>query len=191
MTVGGKAKVLNAQQWAKLEKVGQSITHQTIWALLRFTGCRSQEARLLTVDNVYLDPVKREVRDCIYFPKKIRKGKKWAISVPINEKLESYLKRYEAPKSGYLFPSPRNPEKPISYEAIYKYMKNAAVKAGMGHQKIATHSGRRSLITHLHQNGVSLKTIQGITGHRHLQNLSPYVELYDALIRGALGNVSL
>ncbi|EAZ89086.1 hypothetical protein [Crocosphaera chwakensis] len=54
MSVGGKAKVLNATEWAKLEKVGQSITHQTIWALLRFTGCRSQEARLLTVDNVYI-----------------------------------------------------------------------------------------------------------------------------------------
>lgn len=46
MTVGGQAKVLNAQEWSRLEKVGQSITHRTIWAILRFTGCRSQEARL-------------------------------------------------------------------------------------------------------------------------------------------------
>ncbi|EAZ89088.1 tyrosine-type recombinase/integrase [Crocosphaera chwakensis] len=107
------------------------------------------------------------VRDCVYFPKKIRKGKKWAISVPITDKLKWYLERYEAPESGYLFPSPRNPQKPISYEAVYKYMKDAAAKAGLGHHKIATHSGRRSLITHLHENGVSLKTIQGITGHRH------------------------
>ena len=42
MSVGGQAEILNAQDWSKLEKVGQSVKHQTIWALLRFTGCRSQ-----------------------------------------------------------------------------------------------------------------------------------------------------
>ncbi len=191
MTVGGKAKVLNAQEWAKLEKVGQSITHRTIWALLRFTGCRSQEARLLKVDNVYIDPAKGEIRELIFFPKKIRKGKKFSISVPVTEKLKWYLQQYQPPNSGYLFPSPRNSEKPISYEAIYKYMKSAAAKAGMSHHKIATHSGRRSLITHLHENGVSLKTIQGITGHVSLQNLQPYVEVYDSLIRAALNGTCL
>ena len=191
MTVGGKAKVLNAQEWAKLEKVGQSITHRTIWALLRFTGCRSQEARLLKVNNVYIDPAKGEIRELIFFPKKIRKGKKFSISVPVTEKLKWYLQQYQPPNSGYLFPSPRNSEKPISYEAIYKYMKSAAAKAGMSHHKIATHSGRRSLITHLHENGVSLKTIQGITGHASLQNLQPYVEVYDSLIRAALNGTCL
>ncbi|MDJ0600747.1 MAG: tyrosine-type recombinase/integrase [Crocosphaera sp.] len=191
MTVGGKVKVLNAGEWSRLEKVGQSITHQTIWALLRFTGCRSQEARLLKVDNVYSDPVKGVIRDSVYFPKTIRKGKKWSISVPVTEKLKWYLERYQAPTSGYLFPSPRNPEKPISYEAVYKYMKDAVAKAGLGHHKIATHSGRRSLITHLHSNGVSLRTIQGITGHRSLQNLQTYVEVYDNLIRSALGGACL
>ncbi len=123
MAVGGKAKVLNAQEWARLEKVGQSITHQTIWALLRFAGCRSQEARLLRVDNVYSDPAKGVVKDVVHFPKKIRKGGKWSLDVPVTTKLKWYLERYQAPVTGFLFPSPRDPSRPISYEAIYKYMK--------------------------------------------------------------------
>ncbi len=191
MSVGGQAKVLNAQEWSRLEKVGQSITHQTIWALLRFTGCRSQEARLLTVENVYSDPVNRVVREAVYFPKKIRKGKKWAISVPITKKLKWYLERYNCPESGYLFPSPRNQDKPISYEAVYKYLKDAAEKAGLGHQKISTHSGRRSLITHLHNSGSSLETIRQITGHRRLENLQSYIEIGKEQISAAIENIAL
>ncbi|MDJ0509262.1 MAG: site-specific integrase [Crocosphaera sp.] len=191
MTIGGQVKVLNATQWQKLEKHGRSITHQTIWALLRFTACRSQEARLLIVDNVYKDPVKRIVKDEIFFPASIRKGKRRSLSVPASDKLKTYLERYQPKESGYLFPSPRNPEKPISYEGIYKYMKQAVIKAGMGHEKIATHSGRRSQVTHLHNQGVSLETIRRLTGHVSLVNLQPYVETDSGLLKRALNNSAL
>ena len=103
MARGGRVKVLDAKEWARLEKVGQSITHQTIWALLRFTGCRSQEARLLKVDNVYVDPEKKILREMIYFPREIRKGKQADISVPITSKLRSYLENYR--KFGFKAPS--------------------------------------------------------------------------------------
>lgn len=191
MVIGGQVKVLNAREWQKLEKCGQSITHQTIWALLRFTACRSQEARLLEVDHVYVDPVNRVLRKDIYFPKKIRKGKKRSINVPITPKLAYYLKRYDCPTFGYLFPSPRNPEKPLSYEAIYKYLKEAATNAGMGHHKIGTHSGRRSMITSLHKSGSSLETIRQITGHISLQNLQPYVEVDPEQVAKAIDNMAL
>ena len=191
MSVVGQAEILNAQDWSNLEKAGPSIKHQTIWALLRFTGCRSQEARLLMVDNVYLDPVKRVVKDQVYFPKQIRKGKKWAISVPITKKLKWYLERYDCPTSGYLFPSPRNPNSPISYEAVYKYMKDCAAKMGLGHKKVTTHSGRRSLVTALHEGGSSLETIRRITGHRSLQNLQAYIEVRKDQVAAAIDNVPL
>lgn len=191
MTVGGQVKVLDAREWAKLEKVGQSIIHRTIWALMRSTACRSQEVRLLRVDNVYIDPVKRIVRDEIFFPKEIRKGKKRSVSVPVTDKLRSYLEKYPAPESGYLFPSPRNPEKPISYEAVYKYMKIAAEKAGMGHEKIATHSGRRSWVTKAHDAGMPLKWMQQITGHVNLNNLTRYVEVNRESLLESMENVML
>lgn len=189
--VGGQVKVLDAKQWAKLEKYGKSVLHQTIWALLRFTACRCQEARLLTVDNVYSDPGKGIVKDTVFFPKHIRKGKKRSVTVPVTDKLRHYLEKYQNPLEGYLFPSPRNPDKPLSYEAVYKYLKNAVNEAGLGHEKIATHSGRRSLITHLHQSGVSLETIRQITGHMTLQNLQPYIEVDSNQIATAIENVAL
>ncbi|MDJ0582959.1 tyrosine-type recombinase/integrase [Crocosphaera sp.] len=191
MSVGGQAKVLNAQEWSRLEKVGQSITHQTIWSLLRFTGCRSQEARLLQVENVYVDPANKVLREMIFFPKEIRKGKKHSISVPITKKLRWYLERYTPNDSGYLFPSPRKPNCPISYEAILKYLENAATKAGMGHEKITTHSGRRSLVTILHGSGTSLETIRQITGHRSLSNLQKYIEVPTNQVASAIDNIAL
>ncbi len=191
MSVGGQAKILSPHEWSRLEKVGQSVTHKTIWALLRFTGCRSQEARLLKVENVYIDPAKKVFREMVFFPKEIRKGKKFSISVPMTEKLRCYLEKYDCPESGYLFPSPRNPDCPISYEAILKYLQNAATKAGLGHEKIATHSGRRSLVTHLHKNGVSLETIRRITGHRSLANLQKYIEVGEDEVAAAIDNVAL
>ncbi len=191
MTVGGQAKVLNAQEWAKLEKVCNSETHKVIWALLRFTGCRSQEARLLRVENVYSNPEKRILHNLIYFPKNIRKGGKYAISIPIHEKLKSYLENYNTPLVGYLFPSPRDSKKPLSYEAILKYLDNCAKKAGFGHQKITTHSGRRSFVTYLHEMGASLPTIQSFTGHRSLQNLQRYIEISEDHKTAMLNNVAL
>lgn len=189
MTTGGKAKVLTAQQWTKLEKVGQSTTHQTIWALLRMTACRSQEARLLRVENVYIDPVNRIVREQIHFPKQIRKGKKRAVDVPVTNQLRRYLEKYQPPESGYLFPSPRNPNKPISYEAVYKYLREACEKAGMGSEKIATHSGRRSWVTQAHKSGMSLEAIRRITGHINLENLKPYIEIEQSFLSEAMENV--
>lgn len=191
MTVGGQVKVLNAKQWHSLEKVGQSTKHKTIWALLRFTACRSCEVRQLTVDNVYRDPANRVVRDEIFFPKNIRKGKKRSLSVPVTDKLRGYLEKYETPETGYLFPSPRNPEKPMSYEAIYKYLRKACETAGMGHEKIATHSGRRSWVTHAHQVGMSLESIRQITGHINLQNLQPYIEADRDFLLEAMEHVAL
>ena len=143
------------------------------------------------MDNVYLDPVKRVVRDDIYFPAEIRKGKRKALSIPVSDKLKSYLERYQPPTSGYLFPSPRDPQKPISYEAVYKYLKKQVVKAGLSQYKIGTHSGRRSLVTNLYEQGVSLETIRGITGHATLTNLQPYVEKNPEIIKQALNNSSL
>ncbi|MDJ0510049.1 MAG: tyrosine-type recombinase/integrase [Crocosphaera sp.] len=209
MTTIGKAKVLSASQWSALEEAGKSITHQTIWALLRFTACSSQEVRFLTVEsvyadtllksvspytlqkNVYTDTLQRVVRKAIYFPKQIRKGKKLSISVPITEKLRWYLERYQAPESGYLFPSPRNHERPISYEAIYKYMKEAAVKAGLGDEKVTTHSGRRSLVTHLYNSGASVEIIKEVTGYRSLQNLQSCIDFSQNQVLAAINNTAL
>ena len=156
---------------------------------MRSTACRSQEARLLKVDNVYIDPVKGIVRDEIYFPKEIRKGKKRSVTVPVSEKLRTYLKRYKSPESGYLFPSPRNPSKPISYEAIYKYLKLAAEKAGLGHEKIGTHSGRRTWITKAHAGGWTMEMMRQVTGHVTYENLKPYIEIERNVLQQAMENV--
>jgi integrase/recombinase XerD len=186
---GGQVKALSRKQWSKLEKHCLSQVHQTMWAIMQFTGCRSCEVRYLKVENVYLDPVKGIVRPEIYFPASIRKGGKDSLSVPVNSSLLSYLELYTPPIEGYLFPSPRNPDKPISYEAVYKYLKETAERAGMGHEKIGTHSGRRSLITNLAGQGVHPRVIQTISGHKSLSSLQRYIEVSDAQKVNALESI--
>ena len=146
-------------------------------------------SRLLKVDNVYLDPVSGIIRDQIYFPKEIRKGKKKSVSVPVTQKLRSYLERYQPPESGYLFPSPRNPDQPISYEAIYKYLKKTVEQAGLSHQKIATHSGRRSWVTQAYKSGMTLEAIRQITGHLTLSSLQRYIDTDQEYLLEAMENV--
>lgn len=179
---GGQCSVLTNKQWAKLEATANNL-HKTIWAIMRFTSARIGEVRKLRVEHVYKGG---QVLEVIYFPRGIRKGKIEACERPINSSLKSYLERYPAPADGWLFPSPRNPDKPISYEAVLKYLQAKQIEAGLGHLKIGTHSGRRTCLTNLANQGVNTSVIQKVSGHRSLQNLQRYIEVSPEVVSNAL-----
>jgi integrase/recombinase XerD len=69
---------------------------------------------------------------------------------------------------------------------VLKYLKLKAAQAGL--LGVSTHSGRRSLITHLARSGTDIRTIQEITGHRSLANLQRYIETDPDRVRNALEN---
>lgn len=180
-----KASVLSDDQWSRLER-NSLIIHRTIWAVMRFTSCRVSSAIALKVDDVYSNG---KPRDSIYFSKEILKGKLNSLTIPISDRLKHYLNAYDQPESGWLFPSKRYPDKPISYIAVISYMKNQALKNGLGELKVTPHSARRSALSHLCENGADVRTIQAISGHRRLSSLQEYLEANPKKVLNCLNNL--
>lgn len=167
----GQTSVLSSKEWAKLQEVCDSDHMRIIWALLRYTGARIGEVIQLRFDDVYEDYPNRKTYDFVVYRKENRKGKDKHHCVPISSQLKLLLRGYVQPvKSEWMFPSPVDPTKPISYEAVLRYLKRKAHQAGLGNLRVTTHSGRRSCITELARNGTDLKTIQAVSGHASLAN---------------------
>lgn len=186
----GQASVLSNKDWQKLEFVCDSDHNRIIWALLRYTGARINEVLLLRFDDVYEDYEKRFIYDAITYRKENRKGKDKHHVVPVCSSLKLLLRGYVQPiKSEWMFPSPLDPTKPISYEAVLRYLKRKAVEAGLGNLRITTHSGRRSCITELARQGTDIKTIQAVSGHSSLANLARYIDTDPERTKNALEGI--
>ena len=180
----GQASVLSESDWKKLESVANQ-KHRLLWAILRFTAARINEALELRIKDVYKDAIKRIPLDEIVFRQENRKGKDKNHTVPICSELRIRLKDY-TPSSNpedYLFPGINER---LSYEAALAYMKKSAEKVGLDDKKIVTHCGRRSCITELARRGTDLKTIQTVSGHASIVNLQRYIEADPDRTRNAL-----
>jgi len=184
----GQASILSAREWSKLESVAKREDHRLIWLILRFTASRIGEVLQLKVGDVYkLDGYPLE---SIQFRRETRKGKDKKQTVPICPQLRVGLVRIsKGSPDRWLFPSPRDPLSHLSYEAVLRYLQRTAELAGLGDKKITTHSGRRSCITSLARQGTDLKTIQAITGHKTIQNLSLYIDSDPERSRNALSGI--
>jgi integrase/recombinase XerD len=181
-----KRDILNDQQWDKLDRYLRD-PYKTMIAIMRFTACRSCEVRGLTVKDVYGSP--GNPRDQITFPQNIRKGKGKPLTVPVSDRLYAYLKLYNHPENGLLFPSRYKADQSISYEALLIEFKIAARKAGLGHLALGTHTGRRSALTKLNNEGFSLRTIQEISGHSSLASLQRYLEVSPQQLSTAINSL--
>jgi len=173
--------------WKKLESVANQ-KHRLLWAVLRFTAARINEALELRVMDVYKDSNRKIPLDEVVFRQETRKGKDKNHTVPICSELRLKLKDY-TPSSNpedYLFPGI---DGRLSYEAALVYLKRSAQKVGLDDKKIVTHCGRRSCITELARRGTDLRTIQAVSGHASLSNLQRYIETDPARTKSALEGI--
>ncbi len=182
----GKAAIFTRDEITKIRRAFDIPHHRCIFELALFTGERMGAIVQLKVDDVYLDPERSVLRDVITFSAQTRKarpgGARETRQVAIHPDLASYLKSYRPHSGGYLFPaSPgkahrMSSNKHIHYNAVYLYWKQKFLELGLDHRGFSCHSTRRWFITQLVQNGIDIKTIQGITGHKNIAVLLGYVE---------------
>jgi integrase/recombinase XerD len=156
------------------------------WDIAYYTGERWGAISQLAVSDVY--GADGKARSSITFKKSTRKDKVTR-EVPVSAALALRLKHYDLPASEWLFPSPLDASKHISFRALDAQLRKAIDRAGLSGLGYSTHSTRRGFITALHERGISIRVIQSITGHKNLNVLSGYIDVTDEQKRAALATL--
>ena len=171
----GQAKILTPDEIHRLFSDGfQSERDRTLFSICLYTGCRISEALLLTPDDV--------AGDSITFRKANTKGKSATRQVPISPQLRSRLANYSCDKR-YLFPG-RHGLGHMSRGAADQILRKACDLVGL--KGVSTHSFRRTALTKMHNEGIPLRVIQRISGHKTLQALQRYLEVGEEQVESAI-----
>ncbi len=160
----GQAAVLTPDQlldlWAELDQPYRLITQ-----VCYFTAARCGEVVSLEGSDIQGDRI-------IYrAPKTKTRTTREAV---LSAQLRAALAEVALPPAGYLFPSAAVSGH-LTVRAVDKQLRLAA--ALLGFEGVSTHTFRRSLATHLHLKGVSLRAIQRCTGHATLAALERYLDI--------------
>ncbi len=160
----GQASVLTPDQlldlWAELDQSYRLVTQ-----ISYFTAARCGEVVSLEGSDLQSDRI-------IYrAPKTKTRTTREAV---LSAQLRAALAEVALPPAGYLFPSAAVSGH-LTVRAVDKQLRLAA--ALLGFEGVSTHTFRRSLATHLHLKGVSLRSIQRCTGHATLAALERYLDI--------------
>jgi integrase/recombinase XerD len=82
---------------------------------------------------------------------------------------------------GWLFPG-MNPVNPISSRQLSRVFRQAVAAAGIV-RPVTTHSLRHSFATHLLENGVDIRVIQTLLGHKKLETTALYSQVATRVLR--------
>jgi len=187
-----QAKVLNEQEFKKLLKVCELTRYKErnrmIVMLSFMLGLRAVEIAKLRVSNVVSE--NGAILDILVLDKTQTKGNK-RNSVPISDKLSAELKRYfiKYPQllndlSNRLLISQKGVFSSQTIQHLFKHLYElASIK------QATSHSGRRSFITQLSENGIAVAVIQKLARHSSLAVTQRYIEVSDEKLRNAVNTV--
>ena len=183
----GKAKVLTAEEIQLLFNEGlTTLRDRCLFGICLYTACRINEACTLRRVDVY--DKKRQVRPELILRKGNTKGKLATRCIPVGEDLRALLTEYNPPVSQeFLFPGRwgKNYINPMSASRI---LREAFERIDI--EGASTHSLRRTALTTMSNNGIPLRIIQEVSGHRSLEILEQYLAVKDEQVRGAIASLS-
>jgi integrase/recombinase XerD len=141
---------------------------RTAFITIYSAGLRVSEAVALTARDIDSARMVLHVRQG-----KGRKDRYVMLSEQLLAVLRDYWKR-ERPQL-WLFPGP-DPTRPITTRSLQRACRQAAQAAG--HDKTVTvHTLRHSFATHLLEQGVDIRMIQDLLGHRHITSTTRYARV--------------
>ena len=160
-----------------------SIRNRTMLLTSCWSGMRVGEIAALRVCDVRNEDgtVKGEIR----LSASQTKGNKGRV-VFVNEKLRTELATYLkhcSPKDTSLPLFATEKSKGFSANTLTQWFFWLYRKAGI---KASSHSGRRTFATNLASNGVGIKVLQHLMGHKDIQTTSIYIFASDDMMRNAV-----
>ncbi|HLP71874.1 MAG TPA: site-specific tyrosine recombinase/integron integrase [Bacteroidales bacterium] len=160
-------KVFSKEEITLILNSARNTKHKLLLWIIYSCGLRRSE-----VINIRLDDIDRK-RNIIH----IREGKGGVdriVPVPdkLWQKLDEYVGSY-SPKD-YLFEGQYGGR--YSSESVYNVFKNALSNAGIK-KEVGVHSLRHSYATHLHENGLDIRYIQELLGHKSTRTTEIYTHV--------------
>lgn len=175
----GQAEILTKEQLQESFDY-LSPKYRAIFAICLFTGCRISEALSLKADDI--------ANGVVVIRKSNTKGKLKTREIGVNPQLQAYLDGADLPTTGYIFPSNRDTNKPMSSQAADQVLRKYCDY--LGYEGVSTHSFRRTALTMMSASGIPLRTIQEISGHASLATLQRYLEVTPNQKKEAIAAIS-
>ncbi|MDJ0634047.1 MAG: site-specific integrase [Xenococcaceae cyanobacterium MO_188.B29] len=184
----GQAKILTTEEINLIFYEGvKNDRDRAMFAICLYTACRINECVTLRTTDVYYR--QGIVRPEIVFRKGNTKGKLATRCIPVIEDLRlMLLNYYPSPRTWFYFPGPGQTGH-ICPDSASRVLRKACNKVGI--QGVSTHSFRRTALTLMSDEGIPLRIIQEISGHKSLQELQKYLEVKPEQVRGAVSSLSL
>ncbi len=160
-------KVFSKEEVSSILNATRNIKHKALLWLVYSCGLRRSE-----VTNIKLTDLDRN-RGII----QIREAKGMIdrivpVSVKVWEKLDEYIRAY-TPRV-YVFEGQTGGR--YSVESVYHVFKDALMRAGIN-KEVGIHSLRHSYATHLHENGLDIRYIQELLGHKSTKTTEIYTHV--------------
>jgi integrase/recombinase XerD len=160
-------KVLSKEEVGRILNASGNLKHRMILLMIYSCGLRRGE-----VSNIKLTDLDRD-RNLLH----IREGKGKVdrivpLSAKVWTKIDEYMKAY-TPEI-YLFEGQNGGR--YSVESVYNVFRGALKRAGI-RKEIGVHSLRHSYATHLHENGLDIRFIQELLGHRNSRTTEIYTHV--------------
>lgn len=166
--------VLTRDQVVRLLKCTPDLEMRTIFTTIYAAGLRISEAVALTDKDIDSDRMVIVVRQG-----KGRKDRYVMLSEQLLAILRDYWKRARLQR--LLFPGP-DPERPITARSVQRACREAVRAAGLD-ASVTVHTLRHCFATHLLEQGVDIRVIQDLLGHRHIMSTTKYARVAVNTIR--------
>lgn len=189
----GQAAFISKTERQKIRTGFIKESHKAFWDIARYTGERWGAIARLKVEDVYFSAGGSQPLEKIRFKGTTRKKSAGRAAedrlIEVVEPLAIALKAFAPPRCGYLFPSPSDPTKHISDQAMDKALRNALRRVGMGHKGISTHSTRASVTTDMVEAGIDFELIRDIMNWKSIEMVARYARNSPKRRRSALAAI--
>ena len=166
--------VLSREQVMQLLRAEPNLKMRTAFTTIYAAGLRVSEVVALTVRDI--DSARMVIR---IQQAKGRKDRYVMLSEQLLAILRAHWKRTHPPH--WLFPGP-DLSKPVTTRSLQRSFRSAADAVGL-EDEVTVHALRHSFATHLLEQGVDIRIIQDLLGHRQITSTTRYARVALDLIR--------